>query len=649
MRVGDILSIPLQIGGKLPELRFELCPSGSGSSQCRRLTVRNSNIDGRLSFRTELGCEVGGRCVAMVQDFDANGKDFDVTWLSEMIVEWQGPSEFQAQATSELVVRVMSDREKIRLPIWPFTAGTLKIEALGAGPGVAKIYFSGPPIVASTSLLEGQMTAVRVHDYSEALHGLRLLLCDDASCSRLSLQPSDRETNGTSFSTWQGCNVQGHGCASGSHVKGEDLAWPALTARQLSFTVERRADSLVVRPEGAASDGPAATLPARPGAYTLRVRPETWGERWMLVQFQKVGVPRTALVVGDLKTVRVRMPRGAVGLRLVLCSSIGLCAALTLRGFKADGGLNYRAGARCTSEGDACQGNSPDFDVGTDFPAGWLELSVEWRGPALGIAEPTELLVWPKGRPEQKAKLPIWPWSVGELAVLVDRADLGDHIAVEFKDVAVPSVPMSPGDVTSINVGFLEAHKAVRFLLCNATECSRLSFGAKASSSDTRDTSTPFPDRTMHFLQKCNQQGHLCGVGQSSIFPEQEAHVRPVLAPGELVFTAVRRPQGVALRLRGGPAQEAVLDAPEGETVLRVRPDAWAEREMAVRFASGGSVDGERENVVQNYFVTVISRSQNLEVCEEIKIANYVKKNPVRKVVLVTIRDDDLRRTVPWA
>lgn len=71
LAVGDVWTVLVDINDPLPGLRLELCPSDSESKLrlCRRLTVKNSSAEGQLSFRSELGCEAGGSCAAVIQDF----------------------------------------------------------------------------------------------------------------------------------------------------------------------------------------------------------------------------------------------------------------------------------------------------------------------------------------------------------------------------------------------------------------------------------------------------------------------------------------------------------------------------------------------------------------------------------------------------
>ena len=67
------------------------------------------------------------------------------------------------------------------------------------------------------------------------------------------------------------------------------------------------------------------------------------------------------------------------------------------------------------------------------FQPGWLDLLAEWRGPPFANAwAETELVVWPRGHPEQKATLPVWPWTVGELEVRAD-GNPDNNLDVQFE------------------------------------------------------------------------------------------------------------------------------------------------------------------------------------------------------------------------
>ena len=88
-------------------------------------------------------------------------------------------------------------------------------------------------------------------------------------------------------------------------------------------------------------------------------------------------------------------------------------------------------------------------------------------------------------------------------------------------DVVAPAIRLAVGDVATVYVHYLAEHRAVRFLACSATHCSRLSFGASTSSPPQPQLQQLFTAEAAGagaaYLGECNKQGLMCTRAHSAV------------------------------------------------------------------------------------------------------------------------------------
>lgn len=281
----------------------------------------------------------------------------------------------------------------------------------------------------------GDRRTVRVQ-YKDEHWAVWFLLCDDCSCSKISVTGFSADGE-LAFWPATGCTNLGHHCRDLRREVRPRGPENFLSSGEIVFEAEKRDWELVVWLKGHSEYR--ATVPAKERSVIFKVRPLHWASE-MPVKFADDvdvwGVPpfvcddgrrvegmskcdgvtncadgsdeavslcdvaATTLAVGNRRSVRVQYRQEHWAVWFVLCGEVD-CSTVSVSGIDPDGSLHYWAYSNCTRMGDHCKNllHSSKPGGGTPFPSGELKFEVERLRQ--------EVSIWLKDRPDHKASIPL--------------------------------------------------------------------------------------------------------------------------------------------------------------------------------------------------------------------------------------------------